>query len=130
MKESAPVTSSIAIVGDLADDLRRVVDLQIQLAKAELREVAISNAVAAACFGLAATLATIILLVVIPVILVVALPWHWQVAVIWGAIYLLAAAVLALVGRSRLRLGLPQKTMGALKEGKQWAIRLMTSSKS
>lgn len=120
---------STAVAGQLVDDLQRLAALQIDMAKAELKELVVSNLVAGAGLAVAGLLVLIALLVALPVIMVAALPWHWQVALAWLVLYLLTALVVGLVARSRLRLGLPQKTLRALKENKQWALRLMNSSR-
>ncbi|HVB78037.1 MAG TPA: phage holin family protein [Candidatus Nitrosotalea sp.] len=120
---------STAVAGQLVDDLQRLAALQIDMAKAELKELVVSNIVAGAGLAVAGLLVLIALLVALPVILVAALPWHWQVALAWLVLYLLIALVVGLAARSRLRLTLPQKTLRALKENKQWALQLMNSSR-
>ena len=118
--------------GDLAaevvQDLHRLVSLEVELAKSELKELAVTNAIAAACFAAAALFALLALLVAVPVIVVVAVPWHWQAAVVWAVAYVLVAAALALYGRARLRVTLPNKTIKSLKETKEWALQRMKST--
>ena len=118
--------------GDLAaevvQDLNRLVSLEVALAKQELKELAITNAIAAACFAAAAILALLALLVAVPVIVVVLVPWHWEAAVVWAVVYVLIAAVLALYGRARMKVTLPQKTINSLKEAKEWALQRMRST--
>ena len=118
--------------GDLAaeviQDLNRLVSLEVALAKQELKELAITNAIAVACFAAAGVLALLALLVAVPVIVVVAVPWHWEAAVAWAVAYVVIAAVLALYGRARLKVGLPEKTITSLKETKEWALQRMRST--
>ena len=64
----------------------------------------------------------------VPVIVVVAVPWHWQAAVVWAVAYALIAAGLAIYGRMRLRVSMPQKTITSLKETKEWALQRMKSA--
>src|SRR5439155_1586070 len=98
------------------------------LAKQELKELAITNVIAAACFAAAAILALLALLVAVPVIVVVLVPWHWEAAAVWAVAYILIAAVLALYGRARMKVTLPQKTINSLKETKEWALKRMRST--
>ena len=118
--------------GDLAaevvQDLNRLVSLEVALAKQELRELATTNAVAVACFAAAGILALLALLVAVPVIVVLAVPWHWEAAAVWAVAYVLIAAALALYGRARLKVALPQKTINSLKETKEWALQRMRSA--
>jgi uncharacterized membrane protein YqjE len=115
------------VASDLAEDVRRMIDLQVELAKRELREMAVANALAAGLLGGGGLLGTLAVLVALPVVLVVVLPWHWQVAVVWAVAYLLIGAAALLAGRSRLRLEPPRKTLAALKETKEWVLQRMRS---
>jgi len=117
-----------ALAAEVVQDLNRLVSLEVQLAKQELKELAITNGIAAACFAVAAILAGIALLVAVPVIVVVAVPWHWQAAVVWAVVYALIAAGLAIYGRMRLRVSMPEKTITSLKETKEWAVERMRSA--
>ena len=117
-----------ALAAEVVQDLNRLVSLEVQLAKQELKELAITNGIAAACFAVAGILAGIALLVAVPVIVVVAVPWHWQAAVVWAVVYALIAAGLAIYGRMRLRVSMPEKTITSLKETKEWAVERMRSA--
>jgi len=116
------------LAADVVQDLNRLVSLEVALAKQELRELAITNAVAVACFAAAGILALLALLVAVPVIVVLAVPWHWEAAAVWAVAYVLIAAALALYGRARLKVALPQKTINSLKETKEWALQRMRSA--
>ncbi|OLB85875.1 MAG: hypothetical protein AUI15_32085 [Actinobacteria bacterium 13_2_20CM_2_66_6] len=116
------------LAAEVVHDLNRLVSLEIELAKQELKELAVTNGIAAACFAFAGILAGIALLVAVPVIVVVAVPWHWQAAVVWAVAYALIAAGLAIYGRMRLRVSMPQKTITSLKETKEWALQRMKSA--
>jgi uncharacterized membrane protein YqjE len=120
-------TSSPELAAEIVEEAQRLVRLEIALAKAELKELAITNAIAAGAFAGAGALAIITLLVAIPVLIVVAVEPHWLAALAWVVVYLLLAAGLALLGRSRLRLAIPERTVNSLKETKDWAIRQMRS---
>src|SRR5215467_2038905 len=116
------------LAAEVVQDLNRLVNLEVALAKQELKEFAVDNGIAAACFAVAALLAGIALLVAVPVIVVMAVPWHWQAAAVWAVAYALIAAVLALYGRRRLQVTMPQKTITSLKETKEWALKRMRSA--
>ena len=116
------------LAAEVVHDLNRLVSLEIELAKQELKELAVTNGIAAACFAFAGILAGIALLVAVPVIVVVAVPWHWQAAVVWAVAYALIAAGLAIYGRMRLRVSMPQKTITSLKETKEWVLQRMKSA--
>ena len=116
------------LAAEVVHDLNRLVSLEIELAKQELKELAVTNGIPAASFAFAGILAGIALLVAVPVIVVVAVPWHWQAAVVWAVAYALIAAGLAIYGRMRLRVSMPQKTITSLKETKEWALQRMKSA--
>lgn len=121
-KESTP-----AVAAGLVEQAEQLLKLELALAKQELKEMAISNAIAAGTLAAAGLLALLALLVGIPVLLVVTLSPHWLVALIWIVLYLALAGGLALFGRSRLRIGLPEKTVNSLKETRNWALAQMRS---
>lgn len=116
------------LAAEVVQDLNRLVSLELALARQELKEFAVTNGIAIACFAVAGLLAGITLLVAVPVIVVVAVPWHWQAAVVWALAYALIAAGLALYGRRRLQVSMPQKTITSLKETKEWALKRMRSA--
>ena len=121
--------SSRELAAEVVQDVQRLVDLEVKLARQELKELAIANAIAAACMGAAGMLALLALFVALPVVVVEAVPWHWQAATVWVAAYVAIAGGLYVVGRSRLRLQLPQRTLESLKENKEWAIRQLRSAR-
>jgi uncharacterized membrane protein YqjE len=119
--------SSPELAAEIVEEAERLVRLQIELAKAEIKELAITNAIAAGAFAVAAMLIIVTLLVAIPVLIVVAVEPHWPAALAWIVVYLLAAGGLALLGRSKLRIAIPERTVNSLKETKDWALRQMRS---
>ncbi len=128
--DSVSNQKSADVAGGVVDDVQRLVGLQVELAKQELKEMAVTNAVAAGSLGAAGLLAVIAVLVGIPVLIVQLAPWHWPAALVWVVVYLLVAAGLALYGKGRLRLQAPPKTIESLKENKEWALRRMKSAGS
>ena len=126
--EPASGPSSGSLASEVVHDVRRLIDLEVMLAKRELKELAIMNAVAAVCAMAAAMLAVIAVLVAIPVLIVVAVPWHWEAALVWVVAYLVVAAGLALYARSRMALHAPRRTIDSLKENKEWVLRQLRST--
>ena len=108
-------------------DAQRLVDLEIALARQELKELATANAVAAALVGAGAILLMLAVLVAVPVLVVELVPWHWQAAVAWLTVYVVLGVVLVLIGKARFRFKLPTRTLDSLKENKKWALRQIRS---
>ncbi|HVD00670.1 MAG TPA: phage holin family protein [Candidatus Dormibacteraeota bacterium] len=123
----ATTESTPDLAAGIVDEAEKLVHLEIELAKQELKEMALTNAIAAGSFAVAGVLALLALLVGIPVLVVVAVEPHWLAALIWVVVYLLVAAGLALFGRSKLRIGIPERTVSSLKETRDWALRQMRS---
>jgi Putative Actinobacterial Holin-X, holin superfamily III len=121
--------SSRELAADAVQSVQRLVSLEIALAKQELREIATTNLIAAACIATAGFFAILALFVAVPVLVVVAVPWHWQAALVWALAYAAIAAGLAIYGKSRLSLRLPTKTLDSLKENKEWALHQLRSTK-
>ena len=121
--------SSRDLAADAIQSVQRLVSLEIALAKQELREIAMTNIIAAACLAAAGVFAILAVLVALPVLVIVAVPWHWEAALVWVIAYVLIAGGLALYGKSRLSLRLPTKTLESLKENKEWALHQLRSTK-
>ena len=120
-------SSSADIAASILEDAERLARLEVELAKRELIELAITNAYAIGAFAGAALLAIIALLVGIPALIIVLVDAHWVAALVWIVVYLIVAAGLALFGRSKLRIEVPQLTITSLKETRNWALRQMKS---
>lgn len=120
--------STAELASGIVEDAQRLVRLEIELAKTELKEMAIRNAVAAGLLLVALALLFVVLLVAGPVIALVLLPWHWEVALGWGVVYLGGAVVLALIG-VKLFKAKPQRTMDSMRETKEWFNDLTSSQK-
>ena len=119
--------SSPELAAEIVEEAERLIRLEIALAKAEVKELAITNAIAAGAFAGAGMLVMVTLLVAIPVLIVVAVEPHWLAALAWIVVYLVVAAGLALLGRARLHIAIPERTVNSLKETKDWALRQMRS---
>ena len=121
-------TSSRALIESVISDAKELVGLEIALARQELKDLAVRNGIAVGFLVLGAILIALAVLVSLPVLVVVLVPWHWQAAAAWLALYLLGGLVLVLVGRARLRLQPPARTIESLKESKEWALRHVRSN--
>ena len=127
-KAPSAMPTSGELAAEVVQDVNRLVGLEIALAKQELKELAVRNAIAAACIAAGGLFAMLALLVAVPVAVVMLVPWHWEAAAVWAVVYVLLGAVLALYGRARLRITLPPKTVASLKETKTWALQRMRST--
>lgn len=118
------------VAAELLEDVQRIAELQLQLARRELRDMAMRNAVAGGSLAVGAALIAVAIFVGVPVLLVTILPWHWEVAAIWSALYLVLGALAILVGKARLRISAPPKTLEALRENREWVLRQIRSARS
>ena len=115
------------LVGELSNDLSRLVRKEIELAKVETKEELSKAGQSAGMFGgagVAAWLTLLFLSLALMYALANAMDVGWAaliVAVLWAVV----AAALAALGRSRLRQATPplQQTKETLKEDAQWAKR-------
>jgi predicted benzoate:H+ symporter BenE len=134
---SAPVLDSSEVreagtarglIASVVSDAQRLVALEIALAKQEAKELATGNAIAAGLIAFGGLLLVLALLVAVPMLAVWLLPWHWQAAAVWVGAYLVLGLLLVIIGKARLQLRLPQRTIGSLKENKEWALRRVRSN--
>jgi len=135
MQESAQVaagngqaTSARGLLASVIVDAQRLVALEVALARQELKELAVRNAVAVGIIAFGGALAVLGILVALPVMVVELVPWHWQAAAVWAAAYVVIGLGLVLGGKARLQLNLPPRTVGSLKENKEWALRHVRST--
>jgi cytochrome c biogenesis protein CcdA len=135
VKESAEVTagngqatSARGLLASLIVDAQRLVALEVALARQELKELAVRNAVAVGVMAFGGLLAVLGILVALPVMVVELVPWHWQAAAAWAAAYVVIGLGLVVAGKARLQLKLPPRTVGSLKENKEWALRHVRSN--
>src|SRR5215217_270039 len=132
MQAGEPVPGSTAadasagqLASEVAKDMSTLVRQEVALAKAELRQEAKTAGAAAGALG-GAGFAGYFVLVFLSLALMYALdsvmPIGWA-ALIVAALWSVAAAVLALVGRRKLKAfdPKPERTIETLKEDVQWA---------
>lgn len=116
------------------EDVIRLVQQEIQLAKIEIQEMLKSN-IRAAIFlgaaGLCVLLFVVSLLVFIPLMfldqhrVLAIFPVPALVALIEAIILLLVGIILGLSGKNKLKIGAPPKTITTLKEDAEWARQVL-----
>ena len=126
--EVSKPASARALVASVVSDAQRLVALEIALAKQEAKELATANGIAAGLVAFGGVLLALGALVALPTLAVWLVPWHWQAAAVWLGGYLLIGLVLVSIGKSRIRLRLPPRTIESLKENKEWALRRVKSN--
>ena len=120
-------TTSRGLIASVVGDAQRLVALEVALARQELKELAVANAIAMGLLVFGGLLAVLGVLVAVPSMVVWLVPWHWQAAAVWAGAYVLLAVLLIMVGRARLRFQVPPRTLESLKENKEWALRRVRS---
>jgi len=119
--------SSLLDLGrQLLDEARVLVRKEIELARVEIVGLVKTNAVAIGLFAAAAILGLVVLImlqVAIVTTVLVAVGQSAAFYVAWGlfAFWLVVVAVLALIGRTKLRFKPPEKTIATLKGDIEWA---------
>jgi uncharacterized membrane protein YqjE len=121
-------TSTSELAANLARDGQRLARLEMELAKQELKELAVRNGIAAGLLAGSALFAFLAVLIAVPVLVVVAIPNHLIAAACWLALYVLVALGLGIAGKMLLRPQLPRKTLASLRETKEWVIRQINSA--
>jgi Flp pilus assembly protein TadB len=120
--------SSADLARDIVLEAQALVRLEVDLAKQELRELLIRNAIAIGMLVVGSALALLALLVAVPVFLVLLWDRHVLGAAIWIGAYVIVGVGLVLAGRWTLRLEAPRRTLASLEETKEWALRQIRSS--
>jgi len=118
-----------AQLAEIAADAQRLVRLEIELAKQEIMELLKTNAVAAGLLAGAALCALFVLYTFVAAI-VVGVMWVFlrgglgetEIALLVVLlIWVIAAAVLGLVGKSKLDFKMPDQTIQTFKDDVEWA---------
>jgi Putative Actinobacterial Holin-X, holin superfamily III len=123
-----PTPSSRGLIASVITDAQRLVALEVALATQEAKEMARRNAIAAGMIAFGGLLAVLAVLVAVPALVIELVPWKWEAAAVWVAAYLVIGVALLLVGKARLQLRLPPRTVESLKENKEWALRRVRSN--
>jgi hypothetical protein len=121
-------TSARGLATGLVSDAQAMAQLQLELAKQELKELAIRNGIAVGMIAAAAWLLLLAVFVMVPLVIVTWRPDHLRWALIFLGGYLGAGVVLAVAGRFLLRLEPPRRTLETLKETKEWVLRQISSN--
>jgi uncharacterized membrane protein len=120
--------SSAELAQDIIHDANHLVRLEVDLAKQELKELAIRNGIAVGMLAFAGLLLALAVLVALPAFLVLLWDQHVLGAAIWLGVYVVLGGALLLAGRLALRLQPPRRTLASLEETKRWALRQIRSS--
>jgi hypothetical protein len=116
-------SSSLVDLGrQLMDEARGLVRKEIELAKVEVMALVKTNAIAIGLFAGAAVL-LLVALVMLQVAFILSFPFGTQFIVAWSlfGFWVVVIAILALIGRSKLKLQAPEKTIETLKGDIEWA---------
>ena len=106
------------------EDVIKLVQQEIQLAKIELREMLRSNIKAAVFLSLAGVCG-LLFFVMLLVTIALVIPAHALVAGIETVLFLVLLIAFGLIGKSMLKIGAPPKTMTTLKEDAEWAKQVL-----
>ena len=126
--ENGENVNSRGLIASVVTDAQRLLALEVALAKQELKEMAAGNAIAVGLMAFGALLLVLAVLVALPTVVVWLVPRHWEAAAVWVGVYLVIGIVLVLVGKSRLQVRLPRRTLESLKENRKWALRRVKSN--
>lgn len=111
------------LIGEVADDFQRLVRQQLELAKVELKEQAVSAGRAGAMFGVAAVAGLMVVVLAsfaLTFALAEVMPPGWA-ALIVAVLWVVVAAITYGIGRQRMRaVSVPPKTVETLKEDMRW----------
>ena len=119
--------TSLADLGrQLIDEARGLVRKEIELAKVEVLELVKTNAVAVGLFAAAAVLLLIVLVmlqvaVIVTLLVTLGQAAAWYLAWALFGFWVVLIAVLALIGKAKLRFKPPEKTIATLKGDIEWA---------
>jgi hypothetical protein len=115
--------SSLVELGrQLMDEARGLIRKEIELAKVEVLALVKTNAIAIGLFAGAAIL-LLVALIMLQVAFILTFPFGTQFIVAWClfGFWIVAIAILALIGRSKLKIQAPEKTVETIKGDIEWA---------
>jgi hypothetical protein len=106
----------------LMDEARGLIRKEIELAKVEILALVKTNAIAIGLFVGAAVLA-LVALIMLQVAFILTFPFGTQFIVAWClfGFWIIVIAILALVGRSKLKFQVPERTVDTIKGDIEWA---------
>ena len=119
MRES---TSMVELGRMLVDEARDLIRKEIELAKVELKELLVRNALAVGLFAGAALLALIAFIILQVAFILTFWPAvQWIVAWCLFGFWLILTLTVALIAKSKLKLKPPEKTISTIKGDIEWA---------
>jgi hypothetical protein len=127
MRQLPAHQSTAGLAEELVEKVERLVQLEKQLAIQEAKELGIRNGIAVGMLAVSGLLLMVAVFVGLPMLAVISWP-HWWTVAIWIAGYVVLAAILALIGKSRIKVAVPPKTMRSLQETKDWALTQLRSN--
>ncbi len=119
--------SAADLAADIVESARQLVRLEIALAKQEAKELAIQNGIAVGLMAAGGLLLMLGVLVMIPILVVAATEsWWWAAAFV--VLYVGGGGLAILIGKSRLKIQAPQRTISSLKETRAWVLHQLTTN--
>jgi hypothetical protein len=116
------------MVQEIVREAQELVQLEVELAKQDLKEMARRNGIAIGLLAFGGLLVMLAVLVAVPVLIVLQSEHQVLSAAIWIATYVGGGAILMLIGRLMVRLEVLRKTLTSIEETKQWALRQIRSN--
>ena len=120
--------SSRGLIASVISDAQKLIALEVALAKQELKELATGNAIAVAVMAFGGLLVALAVLSRSLCSSSCSCPGRWEAAAVWAAAYLVIGIVLVVIGKARLQVKLPPRTIESLKENKESALRRVRSN--
>ncbi len=71
------------LASEVIHDAQRLASLKVALAKREVTDIAVANGVAAGLVAAGGLLVMLGLLIGVPTLVVLLVPWHWEAALVW-----------------------------------------------
>lgn len=123
MRDTLHENASLVELGrTLLDDARDLIRKEIALAKLEVIELLKTNAIAVGLFVGAAVLAFMAFIILqVAFILTFSFAVQWIVAWCLFGLWLILTIVLALIGKAKLKIKPPEKTVSTIKGDIEWA---------
>ncbi len=119
--------SSADLAADIVESAQQLVRLEIALAKQEVKELAQRNGIAIGLIAGGGFFAMLGLLIAVPVLIIVA-TGTWIAALVWVLLYVVGGGLAILIGKSRLKLKPPERTIASLKETRAWLVSQLTTN--
>lgn len=123
LKPRGPATGEAdglgSAISTLVSQTSRLVELEIMLARQELKALLKRNAIAAGMLAVAGV-SCLMFLIIGQVWLIAVLPRHALSAGVIAGLWLIAGAALGLLGKARLKIEPPKATLESLKEDLEW----------